>query len=123
MEQKNSLKTKVMRKVYLIWFGRKVLPYIAVEIAAFAGFVYLLGSQVYVARVMEYATSVFSNNMAHPTVFTSFAVDLFLRTRLGVQLSIFGAVATIFFLSRNIIGSAVQLALAKGETELSNKTF
>ena len=118
-----NLKTKVMRRVYLIWFGRKVLPYVVVEIAVFAGFMYLLGSQVYVARVMEYAVSIFSNNMTHPTVFASFAVDLFLRTRVGVQLSILGAMAMIFFLYRNIIASAVQLALAKSETELSNRTF
>ncbi|KKQ91952.1 MAG: hypothetical protein UT16_C0010G0005 [Candidatus Azambacteria bacterium GW2011_GWA2_39_10] len=108
-----DLKTKIMRRVYFIWFGRKILPYIAIEIAAFAGFVYFLGEQVYIARVMEYATSVLSNNMAHPTVFVSFAVDLFLRTRLGVQLSIIGSAAMIFFLFRNIISSAVQLALAK----------
>ncbi len=117
-----NLKTKIMRKVYLIWFGRKVLPYIAFETAAFAGFIYFLGEQVYIARVMEYATSVFSNNMAHPTVFASFAVDLFLRTRLGVQISVLGAMAMVFFLFRNIIGSAFQLALAK-ETKLTNRTL
>ena len=118
-----DLKTKIMRKVYLIWFGRKVLPYIAFEAAAFAGFMYFLGEQVYVARVVEYTTSVLSNNMAHPTVFASFAIDLFLRTRLGVQFSIIGAMAMIFFLFRNIIGSAVQLALAKSETKFGNKAF
>lgn len=118
-----NLKTKIMRHVYLIWFGRKVLPYVAVQITAFAAFMYFLGEQVYVARVAEYATSVLSNNMAHPTVFASFAADLFLRTRLGVQFSILGALAMVFFLFRNIIGAAVQLALAKGETEFGNKTF
>ncbi|OGD24671.1 hypothetical protein A2819_02950 [Candidatus Azambacteria bacterium RIFCSPHIGHO2_01_FULL_40_24] len=118
-----NLRTKIMRRVYLIWFGRKVLPYIAVETVAFAGFVYFLGEQVYAARVMEYATFVLSNNMAHPTVFASFAIDLFLRTHLGVQLSIIGSMAMIFFLFRNIIGSAVQLALTKGETELRSKTL
>ena len=118
-----DLKTKIMRRVYLIWFGRKVLPYIAVETVAFAGFVYFLGEQVYIARVMEYTTFVLSNNMAHPTVFMSFAVDLFLRTRLGVQLSVLGAMAMVFFLFRNIIGSTVQLALAKNETEFGNKTL
>ncbi|MDO8743260.1 MAG: hypothetical protein Q7J30_01735 [Candidatus Azambacteria bacterium] len=117
-----DLKTKIMRRVYLIWFGRKVLPYIAFETAAFAGFMYFLSEQVYMARVMEYATSVLSNNMAHPTVFASFAVDLFLRTRFGVQISILGAMAMVFFLFRNIIGSAVQLALAK-ETKLTSRTF
>ena len=118
-----NLKTKIMRKVYLIWFGRKVLPYVAFEAAAFAVFMYFLGQQVYVARVVEYVILVLSNNMAHPAVFAFFAVDLFLRTHLGVQISIIGSLAMIFFLSRNIIGSAVQLALAKGETELGNKTF
>ncbi len=118
-----NLKTKIMRRIYFIWFGRKMLPYIAFETAAFAGFLYFLGEQVYIAKVMEYATSVLSNNMAHPAVFASFAVDLFLRTRLGVQLSIVGSMAMVFFLFRNIIGSAVQLALAKGETEFNNKTF
>lgn len=123
MDQKNNLKTKVMRKVYLIWFGRKVLPHIAVQVAAFAAFMYFLGRQVYVAKVMEYAATVLSDNMAHPMSFVSFAVGLFLRTRFGVQLSIIGAIAMIFFLFRSIIGSAVQLALANGETEFGNKTF
>ena len=108
-----GLKTKIMRRIYFIWFGRKVLPYIAIETAVFSVFMYFLGEQVYIARVMEYATSVFSNNMAHPTVFASFAIDLFLRTRFGVQLSIIGSMAMIFFLFRNIIASAVQLSLAK----------
>lgn len=118
-----DLKTKIMRRVYLIWFGRKVLPYVAVQIAAFAVFIYLLGEQVYVAKVVEYASSILFNNMAHPTVFASFAADLFLRTRLGVQLSVIGALAMVFFLFRNVIGAAVQLALAKGETKFGNKTF
>lgn len=111
-----------MRRVYLIWFGRKVLPYLALETAAFAGFVYFLGEQIYMARVVEYTTSILSNNMAHPTVFASFMVDLFLRTRLGVQLSILGAMTMVFFLFRNIIDSVIQLALAK-ETKLTNRTF
>ncbi len=119
----SDIKTKIMRKVYLIWFSRKILPYIAIETAAFAGFMYFIGEQVYAARVMEYATSVLSNNMAHPMVFLSFAVDLFLRTRFGVQLSILGSMAMVFFLFRNVIGSAVQLTLAKDETEFYNKTF
>ena len=108
-----DLKTKIMRKAYLIWFSRKVLPYITFEIAAFAVFIYFLAQQVYMARVMEYATSILSNNMAHPTVSASFLVDLFLRTRFGVQLSIIGSIAMIFLLFRNIIGSAVQLAFLK----------
>lgn len=117
-----DLKTKIMRRVYLVWFGRKVLPYLILEAAGFIGFTYLLDKQVYAAKVIEYAASVLSNNMAHPMVFVSFAVDLFLRTRFGVQLSIIGSLAMVFFLFRNIFGSAVQLALMK-ETKRDSFTF
>lgn len=112
-----------MRRVYLIWFGRKVLPYLVLETIGFTGFMYFLGEQVYVAKVLEYSTSVLSANMAHPAVFISFAIDLFLRTRLGVQLSVLGAMAMVFFLLRNIISSAVQLTLTKSETEFGNNAF
>jgi len=111
-----------MRRVYFIWFGREVLPYFTVEVAAFAGFMYFLGQQIYVAKVLEYSTSVLSGNMAHPFVFLSFALDLFLRTHLGVQLALIGSLIMIAFLFKNIISSAVQLALAK-ETNPNVLTF
>lgn len=111
-----------MRRVYFIWFGREVLPYLALEIAAFAGFMYFLGQQVYVARVLEYSTSVLSNNIGHPFVFLSFALNLFLRTQFGVQISIMGSLTMVFFLFHNLISSAVQLMLAK-ETNPNVLTF
>ncbi len=102
-----------MRRVYGIWFVKKALPYIAVETAAFAGFLYFIGRSVYVAKVLEYGTSVLAGNMAHPAVFVSFAIDLFLRTKLGVQISVLGSLLMIVFLFRNLITSAAQLTLAK----------
>lgn len=119
---KSKVKNRVMRRVYFIWFGREVLPYLAVEMAIFTGFVYFLGQQVYMARVLEYSTSVLSNNMGHPFVFLSFALNLFLRTQFGVQISIIGSLAMVFFLFRNIISSAVQIMLTK-ETNSNVLTF
>ncbi len=104
-----------MRQVYAVWFVKKALPYLAAEAIAFAGFMYFLGQQVYVANVLEYSMAILSGNMTHPLAFISFAVDLFLRTRLGVQISVIGSLAMVFFLFRNVISSAVQLTLAKGE--------
>lgn len=121
MENNQKLKTKIMRNVYFIWFARKVLPYLALEAAAFIGFAYFLGQQVYVARVLEYSTSVLSANMAHPMIFMSFTMNLFLRTRIGVQLSIIGSMAMIFFLFRSVIGSATQLSLIK--TKLGSELY
>lgn len=112
-----------MRKVYLIWFGRKVLPYLLIEILFFAGFLYLIGRQVYVANVIQYASSVLAANMAHPANFVSFALDVFLRTELGVQISVLGALLMVVFVFRDLIASAVQLALTKDETRLASQVL
>lgn len=115
-----EIKTKIMRRVYLIWFVRKILPYVALETTGFVAFLYILGRQVYVARVIEYVSSVLDNNMAHPLYFASFVIHLFLRTHIGVQLSILGAIAMVFLLFRNVIDSAIQLSLLR---ETKPKTF
>lgn len=115
-----DLKTKIMHRVYFIWFSRKVLPYLAIEAMAFTAFLYLVGQQVYVARVLEYATSVLASNMAHPAVFASFAINLFISTQIGVQISIIGSLVAIFFLFRNLIHLTLQLAFAK-ETKLGSQ--
>lgn len=118
----SKVKNKIMRRVYFIWFGREVLPYLALEATVFIAFMYFIGQQVYMARVLEYSTSVLSANMANPFAFLSFALDLFLRTHIGVQISIIGSIAMIFFLFRNIISCAIQLALTR-ETNSRVLTF
>lgn len=120
MKNKNQLSDRIMRRVYFIWFSRRVLPYLAVEATLFAAFLYLIGQQVYVAKVLEYATSIFASNMAHPEVFASFAMNLFIRTHVGVQISIIGSLLATFFLFRNLISSAFQLVAAK-ETKLDGQ--
>ncbi|MBI2635021.1 MAG: hypothetical protein HYW79_00525 [Parcubacteria group bacterium] len=109
-----------MRRVYFIWFSRRVLPYLAAEAMLFSAFLYLIGQQVYVAKVLEYATSVLASNIAHPATFASFAIDLFIRTGIGVQISVIGSLAMVFFLFRNLISSTFQLMAAK-ETKLNNQ--
>ncbi|MDO8676232.1 MAG: hypothetical protein Q7K16_01075 [Candidatus Azambacteria bacterium] len=120
IKYKNQLSDRIMRRVYFIWFSKRVLPYLAAEALLFSAFLYLIGQQVYVARVLEYATSVLTSNIAHPATFASFTMDLFVRTRVGVQISVIGSLVTIFFLFRNLISSAFQLTWAK-ETKLNNQ--
>ncbi len=115
-----DLKTKIMRKVYFIWFGRKVLPYIAIETAVFAFFMYLIGHNVYVARVIEYVAPVLAVDIAHPQAFLSFALGIFIKTRFVVQLSVLGSLLMTALLFKNIIASVVQLALSK-ETNLTTR--
>ncbi len=42
-----------MRRVYVIWFVREVMPWVGVEVAAFAGLAILMRAQVAIASVME----------------------------------------------------------------------
>ena len=117
-----DLKTKIMRRVYGIWFVKRVLPYVAAEAAVFAGFIYFIGREVYVATVIKYASEVLAANMAHPTSFASFALGVFARTELGVQVSVLGALLMVTFVFRNLIASAIQLALAR-ETNPAGRSF
>ena len=115
-----DLKTKIMRRVYFIWFSRKILPYLLVETAVFAFFMYLIGHNVYVAKVMEYAAQILTANMAHPQAFLSFSLDIFVKTRLVVQMAVLGSLLMTALLFKNLIASAIQLALTK-ETKLNTR--
>lgn len=42
-----------MRRVYAIWFVREVLPWVGLEVAAFAGIAMLMRAQVAIASVAE----------------------------------------------------------------------
>src|SRR3972149_5787269 len=113
----SELKNRIMRRVYGIWFVKKVLPYVAAETAVFTGFLYFIGHEVYVANVIKYASSVLTGNMAHPMAFVSFALDIFIHTELVVQVSVLGALLMVSFVFRNLITSAAQFAIAKSETK------
>ena len=107
----------------MIWFGRKVLPYLSIEILFFAGFMFLIGRYVFVAKVLEYASQIFANNSINPAIWTSFALHIFLKTKLIVQLSVLGSLTMIILLFKNFIISILQFILAKDETRLASQVL
>ncbi len=111
-EQSRSIKTNIMRRVYLIWFGREVLPYLAAEALVFGVFLHLIGQYVYVANVLQYAATVLAKNMAHPLNFLAFSLDIFVRTKIIVQISVLGSLFAFFFLFKDFIKSVVQFKIA-----------
>ena len=119
MKHKNQLSGRIMRRVYFIWFSKRVLPYIILEGFVFAIFMYLIGQNVYVAKVMQYAVLALASKFANPLAILSFALDIFIRTRLVVQISVLGSLLMIFFIFKNFVVSIIQLALTKEETNLS----
>ena|SRR3989338_1455031 len=113
---KSKLKNKIMRRVYFIWFGREVLPYLAAEVLVFGAFLYMIGQYVYVANVLEYAATVLAKNMAHPLNFLAFSLDIFVRTKIIVQLSVIGSLLASLFLFKNFIKSIVQFKIVAEES-------
>lgn len=113
MKHKNQLQDRIMRRVYLIWFGRTIIPYIIIEGFIFSVFIYLIGQNVFVAKVMQYASLVLANQSEYPITLTSFAIDIFLRTKIIVQISVLGSVAMFALIFKNFIASIIQFAHAK----------
>ncbi len=119
----NSLRKKIMRRVYFIWFVKKIAPYVLIELALFASSLYLIGHYVFVSKVLEYAAQIWGNSSIDPAVWSGFALHLFFKTRFIVQLSILGSLAMIILVFRNFLTSLIQLTLAKEETKMVGQLF
>ena len=119
MKHKNQLSNKVMRRVYFIWFSKRVLPYIILEGFVFTISMYLISQNVFVAKVIQYASLVLANQSEYPMTLASFTFDVFLRTRPIVQVSVLGSLVMFLLLSKNFIASIIQLAHYRNETNLN----
>ena len=112
-----------MRRVYSIWFIKKAMPRFVAELVAFSVFMYLIGRQSFVAKVLLYANQIFVNNSFNPAVWTNFAFNTFLNTEFIVQLSVLGSLFAVIFAFKTFIASLVQLNLVKEETNLLSQSF
>lgn len=114
----NLLGKRIMRRVYFIWFTKKIFPYLLIELALFAGFLYLIGYYVFVSKVLQYASQILANNSIDPAIWGAFAWHIFFKTKLVVQLSVLGSLAVTILIFKNFITSFIQLTLSKEETKL-----
>ncbi len=119
----NLLCQRIMKRVYFIWFTKKIAPYFLIELALFASFLYLIGHYVFVSKVLQYASQILANNSIDPAVWSAFAWNTFIGTELIVQLSVLGVLAVVVLLFKNFITSFMQLTLAKEETKLVGRSF
>ena len=125
MNQKtdNLLNKRIMKRVYSIWFAKKVIPYFLAELSLFVGFVYLIAHFVYISQVLRYADQILANNSVNPVVWFNFMSNTFLQTEFIVQLSVLGSLLAIVFAFRTFIMSLVQLNIAKEETNLAGQSL
>ena len=114
----NLFRKRIMRRVCFIWFAKKIFPYLLIELTLFVSFLYLIGHYVFVSKVLQYAGQILANNSIDPAIWSAFALHIFFKTRLVVQLAVLGSLAMTILVFKNFITSLVQLTLAKEETKL-----
>lgn len=119
----NALCDRIMKRVYFIWFVKKVAPYFIAEFSLFVGFAYLIGKNVFVSKVLQYASQILANNSVSPIVWSAFAWRTFFGTELIVQLSVLGVLAMVVLLFKNFITSFTQLSLSNAETNLAKRSL
>ena len=123
IKNSNALCDRIMGRVYFIWFIKKVVPYFIAELSLFVCFAYLISSNVFVSKVLEYASQILANNSVDPIVWSAFAWNAFIGTELIVQLSVLGILAMVALLFKNFITSFTQLALSNSETNLARQSL
>lgn len=114
----NLLCKRIMRRVYFIWFVKKVAPYVLAELALFAGFLFLIGHYVFVSQVLRYASQILANSSVDPAIWGAFAWHVFFKTEFIVQLAVLGSLIVSVLIFKNFIVSLMQLTIAKKETKL-----
>jgi len=119
----NLLHRRIMKRIYFIWFAKKIFPYFLIESALFVSFLYLVGHYVFVSKVLQYAGQILANNSVNPAIWSVFAWNTFVGTELIVQLSVLGILAMVVLLFKNFITSFAQLTLSNTETNLVRQSL
>ncbi len=78
-------KSRILWKVYLVWFIRRILPLVIFEVVVLATAVYLLAKYIFVEKVIS-NTFLFAGR--NPLTMLFFLLDAFLRTSLLEQIII-----------------------------------
>lgn len=94
-----QLKPRIMRRVYGIWFLRRVAPWIGVEILALSVFIFYINMNVAL-------TSVIGNTITHTLANSTFSLvdfvySAYMYTETTVQLALAGFMVVVFVLSRS----------------------
>ncbi len=95
-----QLKKKIMRRVYLTYFLRKVFNPLAIKVYLLASFIGFITVQVSLANVFANMPSVVNIGALY-----RFSVSAFLNTEFAVQLLSVGVLVAIFLLLKDIVNT------------------
>ena len=109
-----------MRRVYSIWFLRRVFPYVVADTAVFLVFLYLIGKYTFVQVIADNFTRIL---LTSPSALLPYLADAMLNTKFVVQVSLVVAMIAVILAFRNILTALVQLRVFKEETNLRRGVF
>ncbi|MEK7566516.1 MAG: hypothetical protein AAB527_00045 [Patescibacteria group bacterium] len=109
-----------MRKVYFIWFFKKVLPYALADIFVFGVFLYIVGEYTFVRVVMENFVRIL---LSSPASLMPYLADAALNAKFVVNMSLAGATIAMILAFKNVLALFVQLRVFKEETNLRRGVF
>ena len=104
-----------MRRVYAIWFVREVMPWVGLEVAAFAGIAMLMRAQVAIASVSENFQNIC--NMSGTGSCIKFLGYAFTHTNVVVQLASVALVALLGVVAYDFYRSFRRSVRALSETK------
>jgi hypothetical protein len=80
-----TLKSKILWKIYVVWFLKRILPLVVLEVLVIVGALYTLAQFVFVEQVVSNA---FLNSASNPWRLAVFLFYAFLNTHWFTQLAI-----------------------------------
>lgn len=112
---KNHLfKARILGKIYLIWFFRRIVPLMLIQIALVVFALKIFAKNVFVSKVLQNIGLVADRN--YWEVF-NYLLEAFLRTHIAVQVAILVGLGFIALLLRDIFRAIIAyiLTLKKGK--------
>jgi len=76
---------KLLWKIYTIWFLRRIVPLILVQIIFIVIFLKLIANQIFFGKVLENAALASDSNLWE---FSQYLIGAFFQTHIAVQLSV-----------------------------------
>lgn len=119
---KSTLQTRIMRRVNAIWFLRRALPVLTLEVMAIGLFVAQFAERVHVANVFRNIAA----SGTQPTALAQFMVDAFLATDILVEGVIAGIVVAAVLFVRSTSTSVQKVrtpAMARNFSRAQNVTL
>src|SRR3989344_7438318 len=98
MKLREVLKNRILWKIYLIWFLRRIVPLILLQVLALGLVLQLFSKNVFVSQVLRNAGLVASDNYL---AILKYLAKAFLNTHLITQLVIFGGLSVFALLIRD----------------------